>query len=312
MDLIPFRSTSIIDFIDRFETDEDCLEYLSILKWKEGFICNKEGCGHNDYWNGTKPFSRICKKCRKIHSDTQGTIFHGLRFPIKKAFMIVFETQSSTKSMSDLQIARRYDINRNTAWLFMRKLRKALESSEDHDMGNDSGSKVYVDEFVVGGYEIGMTGRSGNSKKRKLVIAVETTKDDKIKRAYGKLIGGYSNKDLRPIFDIHISKTASVFVDGWRGYNALKSDWDIGNDEVRMKRSTHPINIVIQQFKSFIRGIHHHVSAPHIEAYLNEFCFKLNRSQWKDILFHSAIKKAVDALPLLRRNIPTKADFQLA
>ena len=226
--------------------------------------------------------------------------------------MIVFETQSSTKSMSDLQLSRRYKLNSNTTWVFMRKLRKALKSSENHDMGIDEGSKVYVDEFVVGGYEIGMTGRSGNSKKRKIVIAVETTEDNKIKRAYAKLIGGYSSDDLRPIFKSHISKTAEVFVDGWRGYNALKTEWNIGSDEAKMKVSTHPMNIVIQQFKSFVRGIHHHILAAHIEALLNEFCFKLNRSQWKEVLFHSAIRKVVDCLPLLRKNIPTKADFSLA
>ena len=141
---------------------------------------------------------------------------------------------------------------------------------------------------------------------------VFSTEDNKIKRAYAKLIGGYSADDLRPIFDSHISKTASVFVDGWRGYNGLESEWNIGRDEQKMKKSTHSINIVIQQFKSFVRGIHHHVSAPHIEAYLNEFCFKLNRSQWKEVLFHSAIRKVVDALPFLKRQIPTKADFNLA
>jgi len=306
-----FQSTSIIDFINTFQTDNVCYKYLAELKWKDGFRCTKTGCNHTTYWNGTKPFSRICKKCRKIHSPTQNTIFHGLRFSIKTAFMIVFETQSSTKSMSDLQLARRYKVNRNTAWLFMRKLRKALESSATMDMGIDEGSKVYVDEFVVGGYEIGMVGRSGNSKKRKIVIAVETTEDNKIKRAYAKLIGGYSADDLRPIFDDYISKTASVFVDGWRGYNPLATEWNIGNDEVKMKKSTHPINIVIQQFKSFVRGIHHHISAPHTEAYLNEFCFKLNRSQWKESLFHSAIRKVVDAFPLLRRQILKKSDFGL-
>ena len=65
--------------------------------------------------------------------------------------------------------------------------------------------------------------------------------------------------------------------------NGLKSDWDIGSDESKMKQTSHPMNVVIQQFKSFVRGIHHHVSAPHIEAYLNEFCFKLNRRNFNCI-----------------------------
>jgi hypothetical protein len=71
------------------------------------------------------------------------------------------------------------------------------------------------------------------------------------------------------------------------------------------------MNIVIQQFKSWVRGIHHHVSAPHIQGYMNEFSFRINRSQWKNVCFHSAILKGLVAQPLLAKNIPTKAQFSV-
>ncbi len=309
MHSLPFKSTVLFDFINRFKTEDDCLRYLSNFKWADGFVCTK--CGHNHYWDGTKPHSRVCKKCRKIHSPTQNTIFHGLKFSILKAFHIIFEISASTKSMSDLQISRRYGINRNTAWLFMRKYRESLKSSGEKPMGVDEGSKVYVDEFVVGGYEIGMTGRSGKSKKRKMVVAVETTSENKIKRVYGLRINDYSTNDLRTIFDKFISKTASVFTDGWTSYLPLRKVWNIASDEENMKNTTHPMNIAIQQFKSWVRGIHHHVSAPHIEGYMNEFSFRINRSQWKDVCFHSAIMKGISHLPLLRKDIPKKAEFGL-
>lgn len=74
------------------------------------------------------------------------------------------------------------------------------------------------------------------------------------------------------------------------------------------------VNDLEKTSKSWIKTNHKEIydNALSYESNFNEFCFKLNRSQWKDILFHSAIGKVVVALPLLRRDIPTKADFQLA
>jgi len=33
-----FKGQNLIEFAERFKTDEDCKEYLSILKWEDGYI----------------------------------------------------------------------------------------------------------------------------------------------------------------------------------------------------------------------------------------------------------------------------------
>jgi hypothetical protein len=50
----------------------------------------------------------------------------------------------------------------------MHKGREAMKSSENHPMN----WKVEVDEFVVGGKEKGMVGRSFDAKKKKAVCAI--------------------------------------------------------------------------------------------------------------------------------------------
>ena len=58
---------------------------------------------------------------------------------------------TSTKSLSASYVSVRYGVTRNTARLFMHKIREAMKSSEGYPMvGN-----VEVDEFVVGGKEDG-------------------------------------------------------------------------------------------------------------------------------------------------------------
>lgn len=56
---------------------------------------------------------------------------------------------TTTKGLSASQVARRYEISRQTAHYFMQKVREAMKSSESHKM-ND---RVQVDEFTIGGKE---------------------------------------------------------------------------------------------------------------------------------------------------------------
>ena len=43
---------------------------------------------------------------------------------------------TTTKKLSASQVARRYDINRQTAHYFMHKVREAMKSSESHKMND--------------------------------------------------------------------------------------------------------------------------------------------------------------------------------
>ena len=300
-DMDIFKGMSLFQFQERFKTDEDCKAYLAYFKWRNGFTCTK--CGHAEAWE--KNNTKFCKHCLKQHSATSDTIFHNIKFSLRTAFHIVYEMSTTTKSCSALQMARKYDINRKTAWLFMRKYRESLKSSGDYPVDNDGGdSVVYVDEFVVGEYEEGKTGRSNDSNKRKMVMVVEATKRNGIKRVYGLKIKNYSGTELQKLFDKYIEKGTTVITDGWKGYKRMCNDYQIVTDINGMKKNNNPMNRMIQQFKSWIHGVYHKSSHEHIESYLNEFCFRINRSQWKETHFHSAILKGLSHQPFPKKLIP--------
>ena len=105
-----------------------------------------------------------------IYGDTESptarTLFHRLKFGLCKAFFICFEMTTTTKGLSASQVARRYEISRQTTHYFMQKVRKAMKSSELHKM-ND---RVQVDEFTIGGKEEGKQGRSYDTKKKKFFV----------------------------------------------------------------------------------------------------------------------------------------------
>ena len=141
-----FTGLSLIAFTETFKTDMDCKEYLGQRKWSNGFIRKK--CNHKraTILKGGRTAHRMCTLCKREESPTSGTLFHRVRFGLRKAFFIVYEMSTSSKGLSSIQIANRYGISQKTAWYFMQKVRLAMESSGNHPMKG----KVQVDEFTVG------------------------------------------------------------------------------------------------------------------------------------------------------------------
>lgn len=279
-----FKSESIIDFFDTFKTDEDCLLYLAKIKWGNGYRCVK--CEHTKYTVRRANYARDCNMCHHIESPTANTLFHKVKFGIRKAFIIVFEMSVATKSVSASQTARRLKISRQTAWLFMHKVRAAMKSSGAHPMEG----QVYVDEFVFGGKEDLKQGRSNDTKKKKIVMALEINKKRGVKRAYFKSIDNYSSKELSKIFVSHISDSAKVTTDQWTGYKPLKKDYDI----TQIKSNTSDffeINTIIHQLKSGLRSVYSWVDKLHIEKYMDEYSYRLNRSIHKQTIFDNLINR---------------------
>ncbi len=98
------------------------------------------------------------------------TLFHKVKFGLRKAFFICFEMATTTKSLSASQMAVRFGVQEKTARMFMQKVREAMKSSEDFPMKGI----VNVDEYVVGGYEEGKPSRSYDSLKKKSCMCCRT------------------------------------------------------------------------------------------------------------------------------------------
>ena len=76
---------------------------------------------------------------------------------------------------------------------------------------------IHVDEFTVGRKEEGKhRDKLWHKKKKKAVIAVELTDNNKVKRVCIKSIKDYSTKSLIPIFKEHISVSAKIVADKWK------------------------------------------------------------------------------------------------
>lgn len=282
-----FEGENIIEFQKKFHNNDACQSYLADIKATKVFQCKK--CGNTKFSIRTKGHGRECHLCHHVESPTANTLFHKVKFGLQKAFMIVFEMTATTKGLSASQVAKRYSITRKTAWYFMQKVRLAMASSNSFPIEDI----VQVDEFVFGGVETLKQGRSKDSNKKKLIAAVELTNTGKVKRAYFQKIDDYSAKSIRQIFDTHISKTAQVYTDKWTGYKPLGKEFNIIQKYSDKGNNMKQIHTVIHQLKSWLRNVYSWVDQGHIEKYLAEFSFRINRSIFKQTIFDKLIQRMV-------------------
>lgn len=284
--LIRFEGENELEFVKRFSSKEACYEYLYFYKWKDGFLCPH--CKSDQEHVCSKPYHKRCKKCSYLISPTVNTLFQDMRFGIDKAFYIVFKMSCTTKSISAEQLSKTLSINRKSALAFQHKVRLAMKSSG----GNPLMGQVEVDEAFIGEQEEGNIGR-GAENKVQIVIAVEKQGGKGIKRAYAKIINNASAEELRPFFNSTISPQANVLTDKWRGYLPLKETHNIRQEKSDPKNNFKVIHRCIQQLKSWLRGIHHSANRLYLQNYLNEFCFRLNRSIFKQTIFDNLIKRMI-------------------
>lgn len=284
-----FESLTIFDFQQQFPDDKSCMTYLSNVKWSGGFICPQ--CRNPKYCKGHKEHIRQCTKCNYLASPTSGTLFHKVKFPLLKAFYIVYYISTNKKGISSTELSRKLGLRQKTCWLFKQKVMQAMKSSGN----NKIKGKVEVDETVVGGQEEGVVGRK-NGKKKLIVFAIEKTGRG-VSRLYGKVIKHCSAKELGDFMKENIEPNAMVKTDEWTGYRPLKKYFsNLSQIPSGKKGENFPdLHRVIMGFKGWLRGIHHH--AHHLQAYINEYTYRFNRNFMKATIFDNLLNRMMLAKP---------------
>ena len=105
--------------------------------------------------------------------------------------------------------------------------------------------------------------------------------------------------DCEEYLDKHISKTAQVTTDEWKGYKPIK-DFNITQISSNDGKNFPTLHKIIHQVKSWIRGIYSWVSEFNIDRYLAEYSFRINRSQNKDTIFNKLMKRVVEHSPVFQ------------
>jgi len=285
-----FQSLSLFEFQQRFPDDQSCMEYLAVLKWPDGFICEK--CGHKRHCDGKLKQTRQCTSCGYQATPTSGTLFHKVKFPLLKAFYIVYFMSTNKKGVSSTELSRKLGLRQKTCWLFRKKVAQAMKSSKQYPLEGT----VEIDEMVIGQEEEGVKGRK-NDKKKLVIVAIEK-RGKGISRMYARVVKKASKREFKPFFEDHISKMAEIRTDGWSSYKSFKKEYPNLKQEKSGKKGENfnDMHRVIMMFKGWMRGIHH--SVDHLQDYLDEYAYRFNRSYMDGAIFDNLLIRAVRHQPV--------------
>ena len=81
------KKCSIIEFREKFGTNEKCLSYLKEQKLKDGFCCSK--CSNSEQKKGYFKYDIRCKNCDYNESPISNTMFHSMKINLVIAFEMI-------------------------------------------------------------------------------------------------------------------------------------------------------------------------------------------------------------------------------
>jgi transposase-like protein len=280
--------------MEMYPTEEACREALFEHRWKEGFRCPR--CGHPVAWYLEGRGLYECTACNHQASVTAGTLLHRSRTDLRKWFLAIWMLSTMKKPPSAAELSRQLGVTLKTGWLIRRKISHAMRRG-DHEL--PLRGLVELDESLVGGREQGKATRGRGSTRKSLVaVSAETTPKGHLGRARLEIIPDATTQTLMALAEETILPGSTVITDGWQGYRRLPGSGYVHDrrvqDTPRSAAELLPwVHRVIANFKRWELDVFHGVSAEHLQAYLDEFCYRLNRRGQRLDLFRRLLNRCL-------------------
>jgi len=289
---------TLLEFEDRFRTEEACSAYLVGLRWPQGFRCPR--CGHGQAWRLQRGLFQ-CRGCQAMVSATAGTIFHRSHLPLRVWFRAIWWVTNQKSGLSAVGLQRALGLGSyKTAWTCLAKLRRAMVRPSREPLTEE----VEVDEVFIGGVEKG-GGKRHRGTKALVAIAAEV-RGPGIGRIRMRQIPDASAQSLEGFVQEAVAPGAAVVTDGWTAYPGLEELGYVHRPRVvrtsgQSAWSLLPrVHRVAALLKRWLLGIHQgRVSRKHLGEYLDEFTFRFNRrlSRYRGKLFYRLLQQAVAIEP---------------
>lgn len=289
---------SIDEFESRFSTEESCRDYLTRVRWPDGFRCPR--CQGNRAVVVRESLFQCCG-CRYQSSVTAGTIFQDTRKPLVMWFRAMWYVTSQKNGASALGLQRVLGLGSyETGWTWLHKLRRAMVRPDRDRLSG----WVEVDETLVGAPEEGTFGRQ-TARKAWVVIAAQADGAG-TGRIRMRMVEDCSADSLHSFIEESIEPGSCLHTDGWPGYAGLEKKGyqreitKLKNRDEEPSKLMPRVHRVASLLKRWLLGTHQGgVADYYLPYYLDEFTFRFNRrkSKSRGKLFFRLMQQAVNTSP---------------
>lgn len=286
---------TVMELERRFADDEACREYLSALRWPEGFVC--PGCGGRKAWQMTRGLL-LCGACRRQVSVTAGTVFQDTHLPLAVWFRAIWHVTCQKNGVSAAGLQRALGVGSyKTVWAMLHKLRRAMVRPGRERLSG----RVEVDETYWGAEETGAIGRK--TERKALILVAAQADGAAIGRVRLRRTKDLKRKSLHAFVQDMIEPGSTLITDGLKEYTGLDGYVHEPRIQKRQPPGTHLLpraHRTISLLKRWMLGTHQGaIGHNHLDYYLDEFTFRFNRrtSTSRGKLFYRLIQQAVQVDP---------------
>mgnify|MGYP002388741419 FL=1 len=201
--------------MDRFPTEEACLEHLMRTRYGERHDC--DGCGKSARFYRVKARrSYACEHCGHQVYPTADTPFDRTRTPLRDWFFVMFQFCTSRNGVAAKEVERQLGVTYKTAWRMCHMIREYMGDVDGDEPIGGAGTAVEIDETLIGGKVTG--GKPGRHLENKSVVLGMAQRDGDI---VTRIVPNVKRETLLPVIESTVIKGGAVHTDHLHSYKIL-------------------------------------------------------------------------------------------
>jgi transposase-like protein len=287
---------TLIEAIRHFSDPDVTLKTMVALRWPDGLRCPV--CGRD---NPRFIRTRSIWECRVKHfkrrfSAKTGTIFEDSPLGLDKWFTAIWLLTNAKNGISSYELHRAIGVTQKSAWFMLHRVRLAMHTGSFLKTDGGSGGEYEADETFIGGL-----GRNMHKKRREkfgggrgpvgkdIVMGIlnrgTVTKPSKIVRA--RRVPNTTREVLHAEVRAAVEPGSKLYTDELRSYRGLSPDYlhetvDHTIEYVNGRVHTNGMENFWSLFKRGLKGTYTHMSAPHLDKYVDEQVLRFNHREEND------------------------------
>jgi transposase-like protein len=277
-----YEDVNLIKFQKKYKTKEDCEHRLFELRWPNKFECPR--CSKKEYKYIQTRKLYECKACSYQASVTAGTVMHKTRTSLLKWFWAIWLVSMDKRGISALALSKRVGISMWVAWTMLHKIRKAMR---DRDSNYRLAGIIEMDDSYFGGVREG--DKKGRGTSKTAVLIEVATDGENMTYARMNVVDGVTKENISDAVGRDIKLNQVIKTDGFSAYNVIDDEGHTHQKETVKGKKAHKVlkwvHILASNAKAFLGGTYHGTGRKHLQFYLNEFCYRLNRRFWEGQIF---------------------------